>query len=389
MKIRKEIRQLTASELLALRRAMAEFQRRDGLNSFIDLGGYHGIPRRLCPHGSSLFLPWHRVYITQFEEALRTIDPSVTLPYWDWTSRESLSSGIAEAHGNANYQEQNGSMQPNPLFSGPIEDRSRQTRRNPSQNTAQLASYGASVSLALERQSYTEFNTAIEEPHGSVHVWVGGSRGDMSSVPRAAYDPIFWSHHTNVDRQWAIWQRCQPNSRPPQAILNQELPGFPGWTVADTLDPTNSRLDYTYEGLENVICPQPNLPGSDGFSTRQPKIIVEVRDIDRNGDSFLVDLFVNDAVDSVSETTTLEGTFAGSFGIFGAQGLHDDHQDHQDHHDTHQFKSRQHIDITETIDRLNLRGKKWQIQLLATNSDGERVSSESLPIGAITITTSM
>jgi hypothetical protein len=129
MKIRKEIRQLTASELLALRRAMAEFQRRDGLNSFIDLGGYHGIPRRLCPHGSSLFLPWHRVYITQFEEALRTIDPSVTLPYWDWTSRESLSSGIAEAHGNPNYQEQNGSMQPNPLFSGPIEDRSRQTRR--------------------------------------------------------------------------------------------------------------------------------------------------------------------------------------------------------------------------------------------------------------------
>jgi len=31
------------------------------------------------------FLPWHRVYLRLFEEQLRSVDPEVTLPYWDWT----------------------------------------------------------------------------------------------------------------------------------------------------------------------------------------------------------------------------------------------------------------------------------------------------------------
>ena len=38
-----------------------------------------------CPHGWSIFLPWHRMYLRNFELALQDIVPSVTLPYWDWT----------------------------------------------------------------------------------------------------------------------------------------------------------------------------------------------------------------------------------------------------------------------------------------------------------------
>src|SRR6476660_6368193 len=36
-------------------------------------------------HGDSGFCPWHRYYLYQFEQALQTVDPTVTLPYWDWT----------------------------------------------------------------------------------------------------------------------------------------------------------------------------------------------------------------------------------------------------------------------------------------------------------------
>ena len=36
-------------------------------------------------HGDSAFGPWHRYYLYQFEQALQTVDPTVTLPYWDWT----------------------------------------------------------------------------------------------------------------------------------------------------------------------------------------------------------------------------------------------------------------------------------------------------------------
>lgn len=64
-----------------------------------------------------------------------------------------------------------------------------------------------------------EFTRAIEGPHGDIHGWVGGFGGDKSSVPRAAYDPIFWSNHANVDRQWAIWQKCNPQGNPTLEIM--------------------------------------------------------------------------------------------------------------------------------------------------------------------------
>lgn len=38
-----------------------------------------------CQHGWERFLPWHRVYMYEFEQALQDHCPEVTLPYWDWT----------------------------------------------------------------------------------------------------------------------------------------------------------------------------------------------------------------------------------------------------------------------------------------------------------------
>jgi tyrosinase len=38
-----------------------------------------------CQHGWERFLPWHRVYLYEFEQALQDVCPGVTLPYWDWT----------------------------------------------------------------------------------------------------------------------------------------------------------------------------------------------------------------------------------------------------------------------------------------------------------------
>lgn len=39
-----------------------------------------------CQHGWERFLPWHRVYLYEFEQALQSHCPDVTLPYWDFTS---------------------------------------------------------------------------------------------------------------------------------------------------------------------------------------------------------------------------------------------------------------------------------------------------------------
>src|SRR5215813_9530998 len=36
-------------------------------------------------HQDSVFFPWHRELLYQFEKLLQSVDPSVTIPYWDWT----------------------------------------------------------------------------------------------------------------------------------------------------------------------------------------------------------------------------------------------------------------------------------------------------------------
>ncbi len=38
-----------------------------------------------CQHGWERFLPWHRVYLYEFELILQDLCPGVTMPYWDWT----------------------------------------------------------------------------------------------------------------------------------------------------------------------------------------------------------------------------------------------------------------------------------------------------------------
>jgi len=38
-----------------------------------------------CQHGWERFLPWHRVYLYEMEQALQDVCPDVTMPYWDWT----------------------------------------------------------------------------------------------------------------------------------------------------------------------------------------------------------------------------------------------------------------------------------------------------------------
>ena len=71
-------------------------------------------------------------------------------------------------------------------------------------------------------------NAAMEEPHNRFHNRIGGREGTMTSN-QSPYDPIFWVHHSNIERQLVSWQTIHSNptaaaipamSRPPPALAD-------------------------------------------------------------------------------------------------------------------------------------------------------------------------
>ena len=65
--------------------------------------------------------------------------------------------------------------------------------------------------------------TRLENIHNGVHDWVGGTMSDLLTAPA---DPIFWMHHANIDRLWAVWQTAHPG-------INPDLAGAGLSTVMD------------------------------------------------------------------------------------------------------------------------------------------------------------
>ncbi|KAF2420770.1 Di-copper centre-containing protein [Tothia fuscella] len=53
---------------------------------------------------------------------------------------------------------------------------------------------------------------SFESVHDVVHNTIGGDGGNMVVIQLAAFDPIFWLHHTNIDRLGAMWEALYPNS---------------------------------------------------------------------------------------------------------------------------------------------------------------------------------
>jgi tyrosinase len=67
----------------------------------------------------------------------------------------------------------------------------------------------------------------------------------MSAIPTAPADPIFWMHHANIDRLWAVWQKSAQGAgkNPPLAGAAAVMDPYPN-TEADTRDTIG--LGYTY-----------------------------------------------------------------------------------------------------------------------------------------------
>jgi hypothetical protein len=69
-----------------------------------------------------------------------------------------------------------------------------------------------------------------QSPHDNIHFITGGVIGDtggglMASPRTSAHDPLFWVHHSNIDRLWNVWG-CQQTSSwgdpPPDAWWDEK-----------------------------------------------------------------------------------------------------------------------------------------------------------------------
>jgi tyrosinase len=246
VKLRLNAAHMSADEVKAYGDAVAAMQGQADNRGWQYYAGWHGIPQGWCEHGSPLFLPWHRSYLYHLELALQAHDPSVTIPWWDWMA----DAGIPQPF--------EGDQADNPLAGGPIapiggggedmEGVPSQTSRDP--GAAAQQDPGVLSPPLQERYDwlmapteFLEFSRRCEALHNNMHVWTGGTMGD---VPTAAFDPLFFSHHTMVDRLWRIWQVAHPGGTPPASMLGDSLRAGtrPIFTVREVLDVQALGYDY-------------------------------------------------------------------------------------------------------------------------------------------------
>ncbi|KAI9291213.1 Di-copper centre-containing protein, partial [Neoconidiobolus thromboides FSU 785] len=81
---RPEIRELSKAQLDKFLYALATLRNYGGYDLYAESSDIH-LENSDYAHGVPAFLPWHRVYLRKFELVLQKIDPTVVLPYWDWS----------------------------------------------------------------------------------------------------------------------------------------------------------------------------------------------------------------------------------------------------------------------------------------------------------------
>lgn len=200
----------------------------------------------LAVHGSWKFFAWHRAYLYFHERILGKLigDMDFRLPYWDWdvASHRRLP-GAYTSPNNATNPLWNGTRVMSPTDELPDEDVGDDVM-DAALTAGTFADFGGTASFG-----------GIPEgaPHGSVHVDVGGFSGDMGHFETAGKDPVFYAHHSNVDKMWSDWNKGSATHTNPTdaAFLNltwnffDENKVWRSITAAHVLNHEN-QLRYTY-----------------------------------------------------------------------------------------------------------------------------------------------
>jgi tyrosinase len=233
-----------------------------------------------CQHFSWYFLPWHRLYLYYFENivraAIRSLDEvdeqtkqDWALPYWNYEGgAQSLSLPPAFCEETL----------PDGVTANPLRVEERKPGRNDGEavDSAEASSADARLETRFSEPAPSggfggapvwnhlwddpnRFAGSLEgTPHGTIHGAIGGSDGFMSYFETAGLDPIFWLHHSNIDRLWEVWlgeahSTGNPQPGSPWRTFEFDFHDADGSEVkAKAEDGVGSmgRLGYTYENTD-------------------------------------------------------------------------------------------------------------------------------------------
>jgi tyrosinase len=153
------------------------------------------VHKNFCPHRVAYFLAWHRGLLYRFEAQLRKVagNSALTIPYWDYYTSPQMPIEFTDST--------------SPLYIA--------SRRNTDVTNALSLDPFADTVVNFQRGLTNAFETDLETlPHNPVHNLIGGAMSNVSVSPK---DPIFWLHHTNIDRLWGAWSSAGGGRTMPDA----------------------------------------------------------------------------------------------------------------------------------------------------------------------------
>lgn len=199
------------------------------------------------------FLVWHRMYIWHFEKIVRKLSGynEFALPYWGYTDNQLVLQDTFRDSTSALFE----SARFDSLNAGfPLD---------------------GEILRAIDTQSLMRYTTFQEfsnhinaAPHGAMHDYIGhgnvdpdttkknvwnkitnsyGSEGLMGWVPTAGFDPVFWTHHSQIDRLWQQWS----NSANGKAVTLEILKAHP-WPYV-FFNENGVAVKYTPEQVIDII----------------------------------------------------------------------------------------------------------------------------------------
>ncbi|KNA07032.1 hypothetical protein SOVF_175630 [Spinacia oleracea] len=203
-------------------------------------GGYHqvGLPNLdFQVHGSWLFFPFHRAYLYFYEKILGSLinDPDFVIPYWNWDNPDGMVMPSMFNDANSPFFDairDQSHLPPTVMdltYDGPDVPNNMSDEEKKALNLTimyrQMVSNAKKPSMFLGEPYRTGDSPnpgpgSMEvQPHGTIHNWTGNPQPntpmweDMGNFYSAGRDPIFYAHHAQVDRTWAIWRSLSPKNK--------------------------------------------------------------------------------------------------------------------------------------------------------------------------------